>query len=166
MPCDILLDHMVVSHGCIVIDVVKPQWRHAYCRAPIDGPSDVISPVHVTLLWCYRIIAPIGVTSSHHLRLQRDVTAELWVLNFWIKFAMIWAQNASKCSHLVSCDKQKTVLVCFFSGNITLMVFFAWKTHSTCGLAVSWPRTTRVIFPLKKHTRAVFLLDFPCKMSD
>jgi hypothetical protein len=27
------------SAQCIVIDVVKPQWRHAYCRAPNDGPK-------------------------------------------------------------------------------------------------------------------------------
>jgi hypothetical protein len=35
------------------------------------------------------------------------------------------------------------------------VVSLAWETHSTCGL-VGFPakKTTRVIFPLKKHTRA------------
>jgi hypothetical protein len=57
---------------------------------------------------------------------------------------------------LVSGDKQKTALVCFLSGNITLLVFLAWETHSTCAL-VGFPakKTTCVIFPLK-NTRAVF----------
>jgi hypothetical protein len=32
------------------------------------------------------VIAPVGVIC--------DVTAELWVLNFWIKFATVQAQNA------------------------------------------------------------------------
>jgi hypothetical protein len=64
----------------------------------------------------------------------------------------------SRNTIIVSCDKQNTALVCFLSGNITLMVFLAWKTHSTCGL-VGFPgkKTTRVIFSLKKYTRAVFL---------
>jgi hypothetical protein len=31
---------------------------------------------------------------------------------------------------LVSCNEQKTALVCFLSENITLMVFLAWETHA------------------------------------
>jgi hypothetical protein len=91
------------------------------------GPSDVIAPVGVTLLRVY----------SH----QRNVIASFatprpnfgsWIslLNLrWFELKM--PQNAL---HLVSCDKQKTALVCFFSGNITLVVFLAWENHSTCGL--------------------------------
>jgi hypothetical protein len=74
------------------------------------GQSDIIAPVGVTSLWRYRVIAPIGVTR----RIICDVPAELWVLNFWIKFATIRAKNASKYSHLVSCDKQKMAVVCVF----------------------------------------------------
>ena len=33
-----------------------------------------------------------------------------------------------------TCDKQKTALVCFLSGNIVLVVFLAQEMHSTCGL--------------------------------
>jgi hypothetical protein len=35
------------------------------------------------------------LTSSRHLQCH----GRIWVLNFWIKFATIRAQNASKCSH-------------------------------------------------------------------
>jgi hypothetical protein len=119
-----------------VIDVVHIVERLT------TGPSDVIAPVGVTSSWRYRIIAPVGVTSSW-CRIICDVMAELWVLNFWIKFATVRAKKGLKMLSLVSCDKQKMALVCFLSGNITLMVFLAGKP-------------TR---PLKKHTRAVFLLD-------
>jgi type III secretory pathway component EscT len=34
----------------------------------------------------------------------------------------------------VAFDKQKTALVYFLSGNITLVVFLAWETYPTCGL--------------------------------
>jgi hypothetical protein len=76
--------------------------------------SDVIALVGVTSSWCYRVIAPVGLTSSWRRRIICNITAKLWVLNFWIKFATIQAKNASKCSHLVSCDKQKSALVFFF----------------------------------------------------
>jgi hypothetical protein len=66
------------------------------------GPSDIIAPVSIASSWRYC-----------------DVTAELWVLNLWIKFATIRAQNASKCSHLVSCDKQETAQV-YLSGLLGL----------------------------------------------
>jgi hypothetical protein len=65
------------------------------------------------------IIAPVGITSSHHCSRRRnvicDVTAKLWVLNFWIKFATIRAKKCLKMLSLVSCDKQKMALMCFLS---------------------------------------------------
>jgi hypothetical protein len=138
---------------------------HIVERLPM-GPSDV------------------GVMSSRHCSRRRsficDVTAKLSVLNFWINFATIRAKskNASKCSHLVSCDKQKMARVCFGTG-----VFFEWKYHASGFLgwethltAVGFPhwehfeaflllarivakliqkfKTESMIFPLKKHTRA------------
>jgi hypothetical protein len=86
-----------------------------FVGAPNDGPK-----WHHRSCWCNVI-----VTSSRHCSRRRNVKAELWVLNFWIKFAMIRAKNASKYSLLVACDKQKTALVCFLSRNITRVVFLA-----------------------------------------
>jgi hypothetical protein len=79
------------------------------------GPSDVI--------------APVGITLSRHLRLA----AKLWVLKFWIKFATIQAKNASKCSHLVSCNKQKMARVCFLSGKPLV-----WYFHTRAVLLFYW----------------------------
>jgi hypothetical protein len=61
---------------------------------------------------------------------------------------VIQAQNASKCSHSVSCDKQKTALVCFLSGNITrarkpLMWYFLSKKHMSAVFLFYQSRQTR-----------------------
>jgi hypothetical protein len=149
-----------------------------FCRYQACNPnfSDVMHIVERLTTGSSDVIVPIGVASPWRRRIISDFTSKLWVLNFWIKYATIRAQNASRCSHLVSCDKQKMALMCFLSGNITLMVFLARETHSTVTLIRGFlspgnpfdgprkPRvwsngffrakkTTSVIFPLKKHTR-------------
>jgi hypothetical protein len=106
------------SHGCITcLHCDKTSLNLSDVMHIVErlttGPSDVIAPVGVTSSRRYRIIAPISVMSSWRCRIICDITAELWDLNFWIKFATIQAKNTSKCSHLVSCDKQKTALVFF-----------------------------------------------------
>jgi hypothetical protein len=137
-PCDIFPDHMVVSHGCIVIDVVKPPWHPAYCWVPHDG-----------LKRCHRssrrnIIVSL-LPSSWHRPVICDVKAELWVLNFLIKFATIRAKNASKCSHLVSCNKTEngtrvfwveiSLVVCMKSGMCCLQCSF-WKCILCPGISI------------------------------
>jgi hypothetical protein len=88
-----MASHVIQPVHCIVGDVMHIVERLT------TGPSDVIAPVGVMSLWRYRVIAPVGVTSSWRRRVIYDVTADHWVLNFWIKFVTIRAQNASKCSH-------------------------------------------------------------------
>jgi hypothetical protein len=95
---------MVVSHGCIVIDVVKPQWRRAYCRVPNDGPK-----------WCHRSCrCNVIMTLSHHCSRRHNVIASLATSrpNFgsWISELNL-RRFELKMPHLVSCDKQKMAQV-------------------------------------------------------
>jgi hypothetical protein len=59
---------------------------------------------------------------------------------------------------IISSNK-KTALVCFFSGNITRLVFLAGKPTAPQVESVSQAKKTMsVIFPLKKHMTVVFCL--------
>ena len=62
------------------------------------------------------------MASLRYVNMTQDA---LLVMEFGMKFATIRAKNALKLLVKVACDKQKTILVCFLSGNITLVVVLA-----------------------------------------
>jgi hypothetical protein len=102
--CNPTVWYFSLSHRCITR--VHCDWHRKTSVHIVErltpGPGDVITPVGVASSWRYRVIAPVGVMSSWRRRIICDVTAELWVLNFWIKFATIQAKNSSKYGTLIS----------------------------------------------------------------
>jgi hypothetical protein len=72
----------------------KPSQNYIWDKGMAKNPTKSLDNLVIYLL---HIIAPVGVTSSRHLRRHGQTLG----LKLWIKFATIRAKNASKCSFWV-----------------------------------------------------------------
>jgi hypothetical protein len=115
------------------------------------GPSDIIVPVGITLLWRNHIIAPISVTSRPNF-------------GSWIsEFATIRTKKCLKILIIVACDKQKMALMYFLSGhtqNISIiMIYVVWilPAHSSRKKSRLFYLGTRSEVPFMSYRQDIFL---------